>query len=159
MLFRCNYVALVVTPLMNPFEAVGASQSPVNKSHRVVIWDDLKQRGVIELEFSSEVKAVKLRRERIIVVLTQMIKVFTFNHVPSQLHVFDTTPNPRGLCTLSPTSDNWLMAFPVTMESTNTVVSSPTSSRDKCTGVGRVQIVDLANIEKQPITIVAHDTK
>ena len=157
MLFRCNYVALVVTPLLNPFEAVGASQSPVNKCQRVVIWDDLKQRGVIELEFSSEVKAVKLRRERIIVVLTQMIKVFTFNTSPNQLHVFDTSPNPRGLCTLSPTSDNWLMAFPVTSEATNTVSSSPSSN--KSTSVGRVQVVDLANIEKQPITIVAHDTK
>jgi hypothetical protein len=60
---------------MSPFEAVGATQAPINKSHRVVIWDDLKQRGVIELEFANEIKAVKLRRDKIIVVLNQMIKV------------------------------------------------------------------------------------
>ena len=78
MLFRCNPVALVVNPLLNSMEAMGASNSPINKSYRVVIWDDLKQRSVIELEFAHEVKAVKLRRDKIIVVLPQMIKVYTF---------------------------------------------------------------------------------
>ena len=74
MLFRCSPVALVVNPLLNPMEAVGASTT-VNKSYRVIIWDDLKQRAVIELEFSHEVRAVKLRRDKIVVVLPNMIKV------------------------------------------------------------------------------------
>ena len=98
MLFRCSPVALVVNPLLSPLEAMGAGSNPsgVNKSYRVIIWDDLKQRSVIELEFSHEVKCVKLRRDKIIVVLPHIIKVYTFTPAPTQLHVFDTVPNPKG---------------------------------------------------------------
>ena len=71
MLFRCNYVALVIAPTVHP-----TSQPPESTiGHKVVIWDDLKQRGVIQLEFNAEVRAVRLRRDRIVVVSKTLIKV------------------------------------------------------------------------------------
>ena len=179
MLFRCSPVALVVNPLMGPMEAMGASTNePLHKSHKIVIWDDLKQRSMIELEFSHEIKAVKLRRDKIIVVLPQMVKVYTFTSSPTQLNVYDTAPNQKGkffsgsflftkylftfffsflgLCSLSPTSDKALLAFPITTEQS---VSAIVNNKISASGVGRVQIVDLANPDNQHITIVAHDTK
>ena len=100
--------------------------------------------------------------------------MYTFTASPQQLHVFDTAPNWRGLCSLSPSSANSLLAFPAPEHDLPNLM--PSSEDGTATGnmpkspssnsysggnntTGNVKLIDLANTDKEPIIIPAHTSK
>ncbi|AQK94544.1 Autophagy-related protein 18a [Zea mays] len=89
MLFRCNILALV-----------GGGDNPHYPPNKVMIWDDHQSRCIGELSFRSPVRGVRLRRERIIVVLENKIFVYNFTDL-KLLYQIDTLSNPKGLCAVS----------------------------------------------------------
>ncbi|XP_023771615.1 autophagy-related protein 18a [Lactuca sativa] len=100
MLFRCNILALV-----------GGGPEPQYPPNKVMIWDDHKSRCIGELSFRSEVRGVRLRRDRIIVVLEQKILVYNFSDL-KLLHQIETFTNPKGLCEVSQGSSNFVLVCP-----------------------------------------------
>ena len=100
MLFRCNILALV-----------GGVENPRYPPYKVMIWDDHQNRCIGELKFRNNVKAVKLRRDRVVVVLERKIYVYNFADLKLVDHI-DTIMNPLGLCALCPNSNNMVLACP-----------------------------------------------
>jgi len=100
MLFRCNILALV-----------GGGSNPRYPPNKVMIWDDHQNRCIGELSFRSEVKAVKLRRDRVVVVLEHKIYVYDFSHLRLLDHI-ETISNIKGLCALCPDPDNTILVCP-----------------------------------------------
>lgn len=98
MLFRCNILALV-----------GGGVNPMYPPNKVMIWDDHQSRCIGELSFRSEVRAVRLRRDRIVVVLEHKIYVYNFADL-KLLYQIETIANPRGLCALSAASNSTVLA-------------------------------------------------
>eukprot|EP01130_Rhizamoeba_saxonica_P011771 TRINITY_DN4898_c0_g1_i1.p1 TRINITY_DN4898_c0_g1~~TRINITY_DN4898_c0_g1_i1.p1 ORF type:complete len:351 (-),score=70.69 TRINITY_DN4898_c0_g1_i1:24-1040(-) len=97
MLFRCNLLALV-----------GGGKHPKFDLNGVMIWDDIQKQCIAELQFKTPVKGVKLRRDRIIVILEKMVFIYNFQDL-RVLYSIRTYQNPKGLCAIN-TGDEMVMA-------------------------------------------------
>ncbi|KAI8470914.1 MAG: WD40-repeat-containing domain protein [Monoraphidium minutum] len=102
MLFRCNILAIV--------GGGDAPQYPPNKAP-VMIWDDHQGKCIGELSFKTQVRAVRLRRDRIVVALEHKVLVYNFADL-KLLHQIETLANSRGLVALSPSADAAVLACP-----------------------------------------------
>ncbi|GMP90868.1 hypothetical protein CsSME_00041810 [Camellia sinensis var. sinensis] len=100
MLFRCNILAIV-----------GGGPDPQYPLNKVMIWDDHQSWCIGELSFRSEVRDVRLRRDRIAVVLEQKIFVYNFSDL-KLLHQIETIANPKGLCAVSQAGGSLVLVCP-----------------------------------------------
>uniref|UniRef100_A0A061RD06 Wd repeat domain phosphoinositide-interacting protein 3-like n=1 Tax=Tetraselmis sp. GSL018 TaxID=582737 RepID=A0A061RD06_9CHLO len=100
MLFRCNILALV-----------GGGDTPKYPPNKVMIWDDHQGKCIGELSFRSPVRAVRLRRDRIVVALEHKVLVYNFADL-KLLHQIETCSNTKGLVALSAAADSTVMACP-----------------------------------------------
>lgn len=83
MVFRCNILALV-----------GGKSNSQHPPSKVMIWDDHQSRCICEFTFRFEVRAVKLKRERIVVVPQHKIYVYYFMDL-KLLHQIEILANLR----------------------------------------------------------------
>ncbi|CAK6976152.1 WD repeat domain phosphoinositide-interacting protein 4 [Scomber scombrus] len=134
----------------NLLAVVGGGVNPKFSEISVLIWDDAresrdpKDKLVLEFTFTKPVLAVRMRHDKIIIVLKNRIYVYSFPENPVKLFEFDTRDNPKGLCDLCPSLEKQLLVFP----------------GHKC---GSLQLVDLSNTKpgtsSAPFTINAHQSE
>lgn len=74
----------------------------------MIIWDDAKQKVVVQLPVLTTVRGVRLSRTHIVVALQNSVRVYNFKSSPDLWAVFETADNPLGLCCLTPKT----LAFP-----------------------------------------------
>lgn len=82
MLYRTNYLALV-----------GGGRNPRYPPNKVIIYDSVKGKPVLELEYKSEVKNVKLRRDRLVFVMSLLFVSFN-----KQANKIDCSIAKQGVC-------------------------------------------------------------
>ena len=107
MLHRSNLLAIV-----------GGGGNPKFSEISVLIWDDAregkegKDKLVLEFTFTKPALAVRMRHDKIIIVLRNRIYVYSFPDNPTKLFEIDTRDNPKGLCDLCPSMEKQLLVFP-----------------------------------------------
>lgn len=160
MLHRTNYLALV-----------GGGKNPKFANNKLVIWDDLKRKNSLNLEFMSPVLNVLLSRIRIIVVLKNQVLVYGFSSPPKKFGTYETIDNEYGLADLSVNST---MTISNSMSGSHSSIASSVSNHIANDNnkyqtlafpgrsVGQIQLVDVSpsGQEKNLVSIVkAHKTK
>ncbi|CUM62712.1 uncharacterized protein PRCAT00000268001 [Priceomyces carsonii] len=158
MLHRTNYLALV-----------GGGKNPKFASNKLVIWDDLKRKDSLTLEFTSPVLNVLLSRIRIIVVLKNQVLVYGFSSPPKKFASYETVDNEYGLADLSVNSSS--ISSQSLNSSSSSVSSSSFSSSDGTKyqtlafpgrSIGQIQLVDVSpqGQEKNLVSIIkSHKSK
>ena len=78
---------------------VGGGSTPKYSPNKVIIWDDNKTKSIAELKFKMPVKAVRMSREQIAVVLEDRIYIYQLLDLMMK-DAIETAPNPDGISVL-----------------------------------------------------------
>jgi hypothetical protein len=97
-MFKTNILALV-----------GGGDKPKFATNKVFLWDDISFKCIGELSFKTVVKAVKLTKDKIVVVLETRTYIYNFDDL-RLIDAIETCPNPKGLVALNPDPENAVLA-------------------------------------------------
>lgn len=95
MLHRSNIICLV-----------GGGKDPLDSPNKVLIWDDLEEVIVAEIEFRMNIVALKMRSGRLVAATEMAVYVYDFpgpDGEPILLEEIPTVDNPKGILSLSST--------------------------------------------------------
>ncbi|XP_040997279.1 autophagy-related protein 18b isoform X1 [Juglans microcarpa x Juglans regia] len=93
---------------------VGAGEQPSLSPRRLCLFNITTGTALRELNFLTSILAVRMNKERLIVILQDKTYVYDINKVKI-LDAIDTVPNLKGLCGFSPSLDGCFLALPASI--------------------------------------------
>jgi WD40 repeat protein len=99
MLYRTNILGLI-----------GGGEYPKFNPKKLVIWDDYQNKMVSEIKFFSNLKNVKLKKDKIFAICDKNIYVFDLKTFEN-LEIINTKENPKGIFGISNDSNKNIIAY------------------------------------------------
>ncbi|EER17383.1 WD-repeat protein, putative [Perkinsus marinus ATCC 50983] len=88
---------------------IGGGRNPRFAPHKVILWDDRYPRPLAELSFRTTVKAVRMRRDMIVVAIDSKVYVYRFSDL-TLIDSITTAHNPRGIIALNQSENRAVLA-------------------------------------------------
>jgi autophagy-related protein 18 len=89
----------------------GIGDQPSMSPRRLKIINSKRHSTICELTFPTTILAVKMNKSRLVALLEEQIYIYDIHNM-RLLHTIETSPNPMGLCALSPTTDTNYLVYP-----------------------------------------------
>ena len=86
MLYKSNILALV-----------GGGNNPKFSTDKVIIWDELQEKIISQLRFDTDVKNVKLTKEKIVIVCEKKIYIFNLKNLSIMNESIETFPSSKSV--------------------------------------------------------------
>lgn len=84
----------------NIIALVGGGRRPKFAANKVVLWDEAKQKGGIEITTLTPVRAVRISQGRVVVVLQNCVQTYNLKQGKMTAE-YETADNLGGLCCMS----------------------------------------------------------
>ena len=101
MLYESNILALI-----------GGGKKPKFEKNKLIIWNDENLEKISELKFLSNIINVKLKKDKIFIVLISKIYIFNFQTYQI-IDIIETSENKNGLIAISKNENINIISFPI----------------------------------------------
>lgn len=87
----------------NMLALVGANPMPALPTTKVSVWDDHRSMVVAEIDFKTQIKGVRVKKDLLVVALPSRIYIYKFTTL-ELLFSYDTCSNPKGILSICDTN-------------------------------------------------------
>ena len=94
----------------NILALVGGGDNPKFAVNKVIIWDDYQEKIISEIRCISKIKSIRVKRDRLFIVCTQKIYIFSFLPLEN-IENIQTIENPKGIVAISAEPNTSILAY------------------------------------------------